>query len=162
MTSSFSTGETHADPILDAFREELIEGVEHGPETAEKAVAAWCARYPDRDDVIRNEAAAIRLLWGLREPERLLETGRGKPPRSRFNHVWDTLVCRTNYYLLVMIFRQAKRQHHRLIRTGSPRSTETRVINRAEHFWEMLAGERTGDRKQNAMIGSSEYFRQVP
>jgi len=69
--SSFSTDEKDGDPILDALREELIEGVEQGPQAVEKTVAAWCARHPDREDAFRKEALAIRLFWGLREPERL-------------------------------------------------------------------------------------------
>jgi len=71
MMSSFSIDEKHGDPILEALREELIEGVEQGPQAVEKTVAAWCARYPDREDAFRKEALAIRLFWGLREPERL-------------------------------------------------------------------------------------------
>ena len=53
------------------LREELIEAVEQGPAAVEKTLAAWCARYPDREDDFRKEASAILLLWGLREPERL-------------------------------------------------------------------------------------------
>src|SRR5262249_50679605 len=66
-----SNYETHMDPILDGFCEELLERVEQGPDALEKEVAAWCARYPDREDDFRKEALAIRLFWGLREPERL-------------------------------------------------------------------------------------------
>ena len=70
--SSFSLDvETDRDAILEAFRDELIDAVEQGPESVEKTLAAWCAWYPERDDTFRKEARAILLLWGLREPERL-------------------------------------------------------------------------------------------
>jgi serine/threonine protein kinase/WD40 repeat protein len=71
MMSLCSIGEEVRDSILEAFREEVIEAVERGPEAVEKTLAKWCIECPDREETFRKQAQAILLLWGLREPERL-------------------------------------------------------------------------------------------
>ena len=70
--SSFSPdGEAGRDAILGAYRDELIDAAEQGPEAVEKTLAAWCPRYFELEEAFRKEAKAVLLLWGLREPERL-------------------------------------------------------------------------------------------
>ena len=70
VSTSTVSEKDHA-PILEGLHEELIEAVELGPEAVERTLGEWCDRYPERADAFRNQARAILLLWGLREPERL-------------------------------------------------------------------------------------------
>jgi serine/threonine protein kinase/WD40 repeat protein len=102
--STLTAIEQDRDPILEALQEELIEAAEQGPEAVERTLAAWCERYPDREDAFRNEARAILLLWGLREPERLgqyqlldvLTTGgMGKLYRAREDETGRIVVVKT-------------------------------------------------------------------
>ncbi len=71
MSSLSLDVETGRNAILEAYRDELIDAVEQGPESVEKTLAAWCARYSEQEETFRKEAKAFLLLWGLREPERL-------------------------------------------------------------------------------------------
>ena len=71
FVSTSTVTEEDNGPILEGLHEELIEAVELGPEAVEQTLGEWCDRYPEREDAFRNQARAILLLWGLREPERL-------------------------------------------------------------------------------------------
>jgi len=59
------------DPVIETFREELIEAADQGVDAVERTFAAWCSHAPALEAAFRQQAQAILLLWGLREPERL-------------------------------------------------------------------------------------------
>lgn len=71
MSPHLSGAETDQVSALEAFRDDLIDAVEHGESAVEFTLSRWCIRRPDLADELRREARATLLLWGLREPERL-------------------------------------------------------------------------------------------
>jgi serine/threonine protein kinase/WD40 repeat protein len=63
--------EAAAHAALEAFRDDLLDAVEHGPGAVGRALDRWCDRCPRHAETFRAEARAVVALWGLREPERL-------------------------------------------------------------------------------------------
>ena len=105
MSTPSTAVETALDPTLESFRDALIDTVEHGSAAVEKALGSWCARHPELARTFRDEARAMLLLWGLREPERLgpyqlldvLTTGgMGKIYRAKENVTGRIVVVKTS------------------------------------------------------------------